>query len=213
VESPLSTVNLQPIPARGRWMLPAEDKRYASDLLNQQMWCWGSDIRRPEGNLLHQYGFVKHRAPDGSGLKPCYTFTAHDGLTIGLWGFGVYFADGHGQGLFLKRFDFSPRLISAAEMRFDVWVTRDLPELTTPRSGNDLHISGRLVCGALQWVASYERWVLQQAGPEYRTATTEAWRGLRKRVAVDGPQMADAWQKLAQRCGLPQPGTCTLNGD
>jgi hypothetical protein len=194
-------VNYQSSPSGSQRLLPPEVKRHASDLLNQQMWCWGSDIRRPEGNLLYQYGFSKHPAPQDSGLKPCYSIAARDGLTIGLWGFGMYFADGCNGGMFLKRFDFSPRLVAPADIRFDVWLARDLPALKQPRSGSDLYHAGRLLEGALQWISAYEAWVLAQAGPDYRAAVIEAWRGLHKRIAVDGPEMAVAWQRLAQCCG------------
>jgi hypothetical protein len=31
--------------------------------MNARWWCWGQDIRRPEGNLLLASGFERHRPP------------------------------------------------------------------------------------------------------------------------------------------------------
>lgn len=33
-------------------------------LFDQQLWCWGQVIRRPEGNLLLAYGMTRQRLPE-----------------------------------------------------------------------------------------------------------------------------------------------------
>ena len=33
------------------------------DLFSQQIWCWGCDIRRPEGNWLVELGFERMAPP------------------------------------------------------------------------------------------------------------------------------------------------------
>ena len=35
-------------------------RKIRTTLLDQQLWCWGQDIRRVEGNALLTYGFTKH---------------------------------------------------------------------------------------------------------------------------------------------------------
>jgi hypothetical protein len=197
-----SAIHCALTPARRplRFQLPSDVKRIGADLFNQQMWCWGSDIRRAEGNLLNAYGFSKHAAPEGSGLKPCYSMDMGGGSTVGLWGFGMYMADARYGGMFLKRFGFSPRLLSPEEVSFDVWVMRDMPEIRLAESGAECHMLQQLLGLALDWMAGYEAWVVSRAGTDYRASTVNAWRAMHKPVAVEGPMMEDAWRILARRC-------------
>ena len=43
------------------WRVPPSVIREGKLLLDQQCWCWGQDIRHPEGNLLLTHGFVRER--------------------------------------------------------------------------------------------------------------------------------------------------------
>lgn len=193
-------------------LVPPRLRKFANELFNQQMWCWGCDIRRPDGNLLRQYGFVKHAAPEQSGLKPCYSLESPDGTTIALWGWGMFFAQGDGDGLFLKRFGFSPRLMPLNGLSFDVWSPFDLPVSRLPADRGDWHRAADLLSASLRWVGSYERWVVSEAGEPYRTESVEAWRKFHRRVAVDGRSMADAWAGLAADCAGTKPGTSLYAG-
>ena len=41
--------------------------------MSQQLWCWGRDIKSPQGNLLMNYGFERHReSGKGSSGSSCY---------------------------------------------------------------------------------------------------------------------------------------------
>lgn len=179
-------------------------RRFGSDLLNQQMWCWGSDIRRPAGNLLRDYGFIKHAAPEGSGLKPCYSLEA-GGVSIRLWGFGLFFAVCPDYALFLKRFEFVPRLVDPAAMTWDVWRTRDLPRLWSPGTDAEVGRSHELLSESCAWIASYERWVQARAGSAWRASTVGSWRGMRKRVVADGDEMAGRWSDLSRHFLMASP--------
>lgn len=184
--------------------ITAEIRRLGRDILNQQMWCWGSDIRRSAGNLLRDHGFTKHAAPEDSGLKPCYSLEA-DGVSIRLWGFGMVFADGVHNGLFLKRFEFAPRLVDPAELTWDIWRTPDLPRVWSPRTDEEVVRSHALLSEACAWIASYERWVQGQAGSAWRAATVESWRGMGKRVVASGDEMAGHWSALSQHFLMASP--------
>ncbi|CAN5275704.1 hypothetical protein BH23CHL1_BH23CHL1_03140 [soil metagenome] len=183
-----------------RLRLASGVKRRGGELMNQQMWCWGADIRRAEGNLLAQYGFTKYAAPDSSGTKPCYGLSLPTGTTIGLWGFGMYYGDHSHGGLFLKRFDFAPRMVAPDEMHFNAWTAGDLPAMQPPGTNAQCHQARQLLSLALEWIASYEAWVVQTAGAAYRQATVDAWQTLHKSVAVDAHEMAGAWSLLARQC-------------
>ena len=43
------------------WRVPPSVIREGKLLLDQQCWCWGQDIRHPDGNLLLTHGFVRER--------------------------------------------------------------------------------------------------------------------------------------------------------
>ena len=40
---------------------------HAGSLYSQQVWCWGRDICRKEGNWLLEYGFRRTKPPEDSG--------------------------------------------------------------------------------------------------------------------------------------------------
>lgn len=44
--------------------LPKAVEKQGEALLEQQMWCWGGDVRRQEGNLLLAYGCERRSAPN-----------------------------------------------------------------------------------------------------------------------------------------------------
>ncbi len=66
--------------------LPAAVRASGEALLDQQMWCWGCDVRRAEGNLLAEYGCTKRPSPDPR-FHSAYTFpNALPGGALTLWG-------------------------------------------------------------------------------------------------------------------------------
>jgi hypothetical protein len=97
-------------------------------------------------------------------------------------------------GLFLRRFQFEP-----------VWLdVPHLPErLRSPHEVSAFQGKGkraterleRLFPATLRWIAAYENWVQEVAGPAYRAACVDQW--FKKRFsAVD---MSAAWKTLAER--------------
>ena len=64
------------------------------DLLSQQIWCWGRDILRPEGNVLLEQGFERLIAPpDKANKKNIYALSPASGRTVILRGFGIVYID------------------------------------------------------------------------------------------------------------------------
>lgn len=43
--------------------IPTNIRLIAATSLDQQMWCWGCDVRRTQGNLMLAYGAQKRPAP------------------------------------------------------------------------------------------------------------------------------------------------------
>jgi len=174
------------------WILPRTLRRTLQQQLHQQCWCWGADIRRTDGNLLVEYGFVRTPAIGGRDTGSTrYTATVGIGGRVVLWGFGAAYGHLGEEALFLDRYDpapllVAPSLLTTAHVRTDIRGGR-LP--TCWRSAG--RARRRLVQFAL-WMAGYERWVIETAGAPYRAAVLAEWRPATERHAVDR-----VWQRLA----------------
>ena len=127
-----------------------------SRLLHQQCWMWGQDVRRPEGNLLLEYGFQRQRPPEGVCGSSQYTYPLDSSFCIRLWGFGLYY--GNEVGIYLNRYSFVPR----RALLKDCWQGEAMSGL--PRE-TDLHLLPEI----LRWLASYEEWIKQHTSAQYQT--------------------------------------------
>ena len=78
-----------------RWLVALNKVRKTGTLLlDQQLWCWGQDIRRVDGNALLAYGFTRHRPPEGEHGSPAYEWRGSGRSRVILWGFGFFYGDG-----------------------------------------------------------------------------------------------------------------------
>jgi hypothetical protein len=157
-------------------------------LLHQQCWLWGQDIKRPEGNLLLEYGFERIRPPAGISGSTRYQVRLSARSTVSLWGFGLYYARCGRGGVYLNRYDATPRYGHSAGFLPQVWTPADLPV-----SGKDPHIS-YLAGKAFQWIASYERWVLKRDGLAYRRACLRPWH----EPSILPHSLPAEWDRLSQ---------------
>ena len=90
---------------------------HAVGLLSQQVWCWGRDILRPEGNWLLQNGFVCIKPPaERDGCSSVYTLQLPRGRCVVLRGFGAFYGDQRCGGVFLPRYEFRPRYTKHATL-------------------------------------------------------------------------------------------------
>lgn len=177
------------------WLsFPTEIRKLGVDLLNQQMWLFGCDVRRKQGNLLLDYGFERTRPPEGVKGSSRYARQMPNGDFLVLWGFGLYLESTCGQGLFLKRYEFSPRLMVRPEQ---AWNLVGLPQSKPPKCMQECGASRILMQKACQWLAEYETWALKTAGLAYRKINLDGW----SLKTVRQPQeIAGAWNELAQGC-------------
>ncbi|MBO0777735.1 MAG: hypothetical protein J2P37_02805 [Ktedonobacteraceae bacterium] len=170
-----------------------EVRQLGTALFNQQMWCWGQDIRRAEGNLLLAYGFTHQRPPAGTAGSTAYHLHRAERDTIVLWGFGVFYAQPALGGLFLKRYGFRPRLTPDAQPPMQAWGLEQLPTLRLPRCDEHRRLMARLFSPMLSWMGTYEAWVLQQYGSAYREQCLAQWR----HPVCPAEQIASIWLSLA----------------
>ena len=95
----------------------------AISLFSQQIWCWGRDIRRKQGNWLLELGFERVRPPAGVEIEDSvYTLKLTENRSIILRGFGVYYCDNAHGAIFLPRYEFirGTRKIPRSNNRFGV---------------------------------------------------------------------------------------------
>lgn len=143
-------------------------KRFAEILLHQQLWCFGQDIKAPEGNLLVSYGFEKLRPSKGISGSTNYIVKVDNEVNLALWGFGIYYGYGINDGIYVGRYDCFPKLIGKRSLNLPVWSPSDLPPFLPPANPEEWKYSFRLISELFEWIAFYEEWVAWTMGEPYR---------------------------------------------
>jgi len=178
--------------------MESEPIEHAVGLLSQQVWCWGRDILRPEGNWLLEIGFDRIEPPaERKGCSSVYTLALPRGRCVVLRGFGVFYGDRQRGGVFLPRYEFRPKYTTHATLECPPWSDEDLPNLSSPTH------SQRTACTILtleliDWIRSYEVTIVEQLGIEYRRSTLLQWNN-GKRFFVPAEHLASAWRELSLR--------------
>lgn len=178
------------------WKNPRCVRRFAEQLMTQQLWCWGRDIRSPVGNLLLMRGFERFREPGkGSGGATCYRLD-EDGLHLALWGFGIFIGHRRDGGLFVDRYEFSPVWAPFDSIAIGIHHPKDLPAMKRPSTGRQWQMAHRLCHRLFEWLTIYEEWVIGVAGAEHRRRCVRTW--LHPFLAAE--DMSAAWRLLRSRC-------------
>ena len=171
---------------------------HAELLLDQQIWCFGRDIRHDGGNALLERGFQVERPPVGAVGGSAYTLTMPSGDRLILWGFGLCFGGGDpALGLIhLRRFQFHPTWRAEATLPGPAWdTTTRFPRFARPRGEPEWERVRRLTAQALLALADHEDWVHAHLGPNHRRACVATW--TKARFAPG--RVAPSWRALARR--------------
>ena len=182
-------------PLASQRRLSSDVRRWAAGLLEQQFWCWGRDITRPEGNVLLDLGMCRHRAPNLKQGCSQYTGGGADNATVILWGFGLIYSVPEVGNLFLRRYKFSPLLVERLPPS-PIHDVSDLIGCIRPWSRDCWRVVRLLVRGAASWIAHHEHWVAENLGVAYRESALKV-RG--KPAVVSAKEMASSWEWLAKR--------------
>lgn len=170
-------------------LVPRHLRRELSGLMHQQCWCWGRDIRRPCGNLLLAYGARRVPPPRARrSASSAYHVTRDNAAHIALWGFGVLSIPVAGVPVLLGRYVPFPQVVDSCADIEQVWTPADL----STRRFDDAASAWWTIIDLCRWMASYEGWVLDVAGPEWRESTTHEWEA----AVVPGPEMSGRWRAL-----------------
>lgn len=172
-------------------------------LLDQQMWCWGCDVRHADENLLLAYGCLKRPAPEAH-LRSAYTYCLDETCALTLWGWGIWIARESLGSLFISRSRFKVRATMKVQLLPQAWCEEDLP-LNPERVSWDHCMP--LLTDALTWIATYEQWVMARAASGYRDMMLKFWPMRRRyRGGCPATEMPTQWMSLAQSFHqAPQP--------
>lgn len=174
--------------------LPEGLAEWGARLLHQQCWCWGADIRRPEGNLLLAYGFSRLRPPAGVAGSTHY-WKDLETARIHLWGFGVVWQEPDA-ACYVNRYQFRPIFVPADLLQHSIWSPE--PLMTNPAgSGCGRRLIAQLA-SICSFAAAYEQWVAASQGEGYRARILQEW----EQTIVSADQFASAWRELADRLRL-----------
>lgn len=168
---------------------------FAIALFSQEIWCWGQDILRPEGNWLIEQGFELIRPPvEDKKLKNIYIIEPAEGRQIMLRGFGVIYTDTRFGSIYLPRYEFIPYYSASHELEILPWNVDCIPGFAPP-FGVQRRYSALMLRELIQWIANYESNILQTLGYDYRLSTLEEWDD-GKRVIIPPDDISLQWEKL-----------------
>ena len=183
-------------------LLPHSLQKQAEMLFEQQMWCWGCDVRREAGNLLLAYGFRKRPALE-SRTSSAYTCLLHPDGALTLWGWGLWIAAQGCGSLLISRDGFRLRGCAEAIYEPQAWREADLLPSVAPVRMAQEYAADTLLVQALTWIALYEDWLTTQVEPTYRTCALAAWPQRRRcKGGVPAHEMAARWALLAHSLSM-----------
>ncbi|WP_417734845.1 hypothetical protein [Rosistilla oblonga] len=188
------------------------DRAWATGLLSQQIWCWGQDVKRPEGNWLLEIGFDRTTPPEHR--KECssvYTLAFNDRTRITLRGFGIYIGDDLRGGMFIERYGFTPKYSSKSRLECPPWSTNDLPDFQFP-DAPQRDPTAMLLLDLLDWIRQYELEVVKRLGIDYRRNTLIQWNN-GKRPFIPAEQIASSWRELTIAIAANPDAWISLNAD
>ena len=168
------------------------------DLLSQQIWCWGRDILRPEGNVLLEQGFERLIAPpEKANKKNIYALSLASGRTVILRGFGIVYIDERFGSIFVPRYELVPRFAPQEDSPLLPWSGDDL-EGHVPPVAEERGQRIQMLADLIDWVIAYERDLIAVAGIDYRSQSLQRWDNGKRRV-FPAPSMVPEWQALQRR--------------
>lgn len=177
--------------------LPPAIRALGDATLEKQLWCLGQDIRRPEGNLMMEYGFERNRP--GTNVMGSSAYSLNDGTTqVVVWGWGIAIAEAGKGALWIRRNNFDPQWSPIEEIPSTVFRPEDLPRSMVPSTpeeeGHALHLFQTL-CSTL---AKYETWIDLNQQSSYRADILARHPSRRQEDTTETHDMAGQWLTLSE---------------
>lgn len=171
--------------------------KIGTKLLDQQFWCWGQDILRPQGNGLVEFGFSRRPAPPGTTFPSIYELELSNDRRVVLRGFGLSFRAGDVE-VYFERYKFAPMLFPIGRSLSRCWAPQDVPRLEAARSRVRTALATGLSAQCFAWIAEYERKVKLLWGYEYRTRVLGRLKSHAKKPNYPPVRSAHLWSCLAR---------------
>ncbi len=171
-------------------------RRFATQLFDQQCWCWGQDIKRQQGNVLLELGMCRYRPADASSGSSLYTAAVESGGQVWLWGFGCAYSEANRGSVFLRRFDFVPQW-SPTDNFLGIHEANRLLSFQTPIDARVWQTARTLLVRLTQWIAHYEHWIAENLSVAYRE---ECLRRRQQKPIVPAAEIASSWEFVARKC-------------
>ncbi len=170
--------------------------RLCDTLIDQQMWCWGCDVRA-ESNLLLTYGACRRPSPNPR-FHSAYSFALTEARWLTIWGWGMWIADVALGSVFISRTRFRLSFSPDAVLMPEAWCAADLPPIPMV-SASALPSAGRALVGACcLWIADYETWLTGYTPDGYRDRAISAYPGRRQHGGgIPSAEMPGMWRLLA----------------
>ena len=165
----------------------------AVKLLSQQVWCWGRDIERIEGNWLMEIGFERSEPTFRcDNCDSIYSLELSNGKRVILRAFGVFYGNDQKEGIYLPRYEFLPKYLRRLNIKNLPWEKNDLPELHFP---NNSEVSNCvcLVTELVNWMRTYEENVANILGLDYRKSTLYEWQKIVGSI-IPAKNMISEWR-------------------
>lgn len=177
------------------WCFDRSSRRLALKLIETQMWCFGADIRRSEGNLLIEFGFVRDRPPEG--ISGSTSYRIHwEGLDVTLWGFSALFSQEELGSLTFKRHEWEPRWTSMKIAPQNLWQAGAMPRLGTPCGVGEWKSARALLRRAVDFLVHYEQAIDTKLGPVYRHVVKQGHPDRKRSILLE--DLATSWKGLGR---------------
>jgi hypothetical protein len=178
------------------FQLPLTISKIGLPLLDQQMWCWGCDVRRAGGNLLLEYGFTKRSAPD-TRFHSAYDLPLCETCALTVWGWGLWLGHCELGSVFINRTRFQPRYTPLSYLLPNAWQLSELPTLGIPQTPEQRHDAYELLAIAFASIARYEQWIAENVPLSYRCSNLESFPQRKQhKGGIPVEEVACIWQKL-----------------
>lgn len=171
-----------------------EIESFGELLLHHQCWFFGRDIHHPQGNLLIRYGFERCTAAEKTGSN-CYRLRGEEPFEINLWGWGIFFGSDALGAIFIKRFDFRPRLFENGKLHAPVFKSETLPPNRLPREDFEVKTARHLTVDFIRWIVRYEDWIENECGKSWRRKCLREW----DKSAFPARRIKQNWRALQNK--------------
>ncbi len=170
-------------------------KRLGELMMHHQCWFFGRDIFHPDGNLLIRYGFERLKAPNRKVGTNRYRIANEGAYEMNLWGFGMFYGARNTGGVFIRRYDFTPRLSDRGSLDSRVFRSEQLPANRLPSTNAEIGQALRLTREAIDWIIDYENWVESECGKTWRGRCLREWTN----SEIAARHVKTNWLKLAKQ--------------